>query len=227
MAQSIPAIPFKWPLLISLALAWCWSQIAWSVGANALAKSHRDKNYIKQLVGPAVDVHFHTQDVFDTGVIITAITALFAFGFTIFLSGFLIPSTRHIAIKYLRFHAYLLFFFDTWLLATLIAYTYFVAKRRVQITAYTGGYPLPQSSIYHAEQDSGLKFEYKELGYLKIVAILPWFTFLFTLIAAVIMYIASTIVEPTPYPAVDSSQAQETSPAEKEYATERKEPPSS
>ena len=81
MAQStyIPAIPLKWPLLISLALAWCWSQIAWSIGmsshlltsnhpthktlsgANALAKSHRDKNYIKQRVGPAATLYFHTQ----------------------------------------------------------------------------------------------------------------------------------------------------------------------
>ena len=108
---------------------------------------------------------FYLTDVFDTGVIITAITALFAFGFTIFLSGFLIPSKRHIAVKYLRFHAYLLFFFDTFLLATLIAYTDFVAKHSVQITAYVNGLPLPQSVVYQAEQASGLKFKYKEIGY--------------------------------------------------------------
>ena len=30
-------------------------------GANALAKSHKDENYIQQLVGPAVDLHFHIQ----------------------------------------------------------------------------------------------------------------------------------------------------------------------
>ena len=58
----------------------------------------------------------------------------------------------------------------------------------------------------------------KSLHYaVKIVAILPWFTFLFTLIAAVIMYIASTkTVEP-------AAAASETSPAEKEHGTEAQE----
>ena len=120
----------------------------------------------------------YTTDVYDTGVIITAISALFAFGFTIFLSGFLIPSTRHIAIKYLRFHAHLLFFFDSLLFATLLPYTSYVARRSVQIAT-----------------DVNPTLHYTT----KLVTILPWFTFLFTFIAATIMYIASTqTVEPAP-----------------------------
>lgn len=124
---------------------------------------------------PSNSILIYPTDAYTTGCVITAVTSLLAFGFTVFLLGFLIPSTRHIAIKYLRLHAYLLFFVDTWLLATLIAFTYFVAKRSVQITAYINGIPLPQAVIDHAEQTSGLKFKYRELLYRKSSPLLSCF----------------------------------------------------
>ena len=64
--------------LAALALSCAWGIIAMSTGINALAKSNAQKRALKHDVPAAVSVRIDTDDVLDSGIVVTVVCALIA-----------------------------------------------------------------------------------------------------------------------------------------------------
>ncbi|KAJ7040941.1 hypothetical protein C8F04DRAFT_1081077 [Mycena alexandri] len=186
--------PLKFPRLISLLLAWAWSLISLAVGINAFVKSNRDKSRIISEVPPPTTISLNTNDVFRAGVVVTVISAIIMVLCTIYIGLLVVDanarsgiSTRTLPLQYLS-----LGFFAIWLFATEIPVSLFVSTRSVKVSAAIGGLELPNSVIQTIERALGTKIAYKDFSYLKLIAILPWFAFLFTVVAAVVSFLASS-----------------------------------
>ncbi|KAJ7489128.1 hypothetical protein FB451DRAFT_1223809 [Mycena latifolia] len=186
-------IPLKFARLITLFLAWAWAVIALGVEINAFVKSNKDKDGIRKEVPRPTTVSIDTNDVFQSGVVVTTVVAVILFLCTVYIGLLLVDnsrrsglSTRTLVVQYLS-----LGFFAIWLLATQIPVTVFVATRSARVEAFIDGLKLPDSVVATIERALGAKTKYSSFGYLKLIAIIPWFTFLFTLIAAVVSFMAS------------------------------------
>ncbi|KAJ7677853.1 hypothetical protein DFH06DRAFT_561709 [Mycena polygramma] len=205
--MSSSAVPLKFPRLLTLFLAWAWSLISLAIGINAFVKSNRDKNRIKAQVPPPTDISINTSDVFAAGVVVTVISALILLLTTLYLAFLLLDhrrgrttqpsstsgfstrpstSTRTLTIQYAT-----LGFLAVSLFATQVAVSVFVAKRSARVGASINGVPLPANVLKTVERALNAKTRYRDFGYLKLLAILPWFTFLFTVIAAVTAFLAA------------------------------------
>jgi len=187
------APPMKTAVLGSLAMTFAWGVIAGSVGLNALIKSNQEKSRLRRAASPII-VNINSNDIRSSGIVLTTVTALIAVLSLIFLLMFLIRSKRPLLFssRFLRIQALLMAFTGTWLFATLIPYTLFFATRHANVTARLGNTPIPQSVIQQSQQALGATTIYKEIGYLRLVAILPWITLLFTFISAGVLFSASS-----------------------------------
>ncbi|KAJ6598189.1 hypothetical protein DFH09DRAFT_1356521 [Mycena vulgaris] len=186
-------IPFKFARLVSLFLAWAFAVISLGVGINAFVKSNQDKSEIRDQVPPPTTVSIDTNDVFQSGVVVTTISALIVVLCTLFLGLLFLDSsrrsglsTRTLVLQYLT-----LGFLVVWLFATQIPLTLFVATRSVKVEAFIDGIKLPDKFVTTIERALGAKTKYSSYDYLKLLAILPWFTLFFTFIAVVVTFVAS------------------------------------
>ncbi|KAF9456222.1 hypothetical protein BDZ94DRAFT_1315356 [Collybia nuda] len=189
------AIPMKAALFGALGMAWVWGTIAGCVGLNALIKSNQAQSKFKKTVPAGVSVDINVQDVFASGAVLTTVGALIAVLCSIFLTMLILPFTRSIATRSFRTQSLILAFCSTWLFASLVPFTDFFANRSAKVTATIGPLSLPPNVIKQAEQSSGSTSVYKEIDYLRLVAILPWITLLFAVIAAIVLFMASSRVE--------------------------------
>ncbi|KAJ7722873.1 hypothetical protein DFH07DRAFT_897770 [Mycena maculata] len=187
-------IPHKFPRLVTLFLAWAWAWIALGVGINAFVKSNKDKSAIKNQVPPPTTVSINTNDVFRAGVVVTTVSALIAVISTIYIGLLLFDSGRRsgISTRTLTVQYATLGFLAVWLFATQIPVTVFVATHSVQVSASIDGLTLGNGIVKTIEKALGAKTAYKDYNYLVLLAVLPWFTILFTLIAAVVSFLASS-----------------------------------
>ncbi|KAJ7097546.1 hypothetical protein C8R44DRAFT_811608 [Mycena epipterygia] len=192
MTNSI--IPLKFPRLITLCLAWAWALISLAIGINAFVKSNRDKNSIKNEVPPPTTVSIDTNDVFQSGVVVTTVSAVILVLCTLYIGLLLVDSSRRtgVSTRTLVVQYATLGFFALWLFAAQIPVTVFVATRSVKVAASIDGLPLPSSIVNTIERALGAKTKYSSYDYLKLLAILPWFAFLFTVVAAVVAFMASS-----------------------------------
>ncbi|KAF8870405.1 hypothetical protein CPB84DRAFT_1968126 [Gymnopilus junonius] len=142
----------------------------------------QDKHIVATAVpGPGAVVKINIQDVFIPGIFITIFSFLIAFFTLLFLIlTVLCPASfcRTFALQ-----GSILLLLALCLLVNLIVETIFIARRSAKVTASVGQVPVPQSVIEGVEQ-SGVKD----------AVILTWITFLFTIIASVILYIAASRV---------------------------------
>ncbi|KAJ7234755.1 hypothetical protein B0H12DRAFT_1327617 [Mycena haematopus] len=180
-------IPFKFPRIITLFLAWAWSIISLAVGINAFIKSNRDKNRLKNQVPPPATISINTNDVFRAGVVVTVISGLILVLTTVYIVLTVTISARTLRLQYIS-----LAFLAVWLFAAQIPVSLFVATRSAKVSAFIDGFPISDGVLQTIEQAIGAKTAYKDFNYLKLVAILPWFTFLFTLAAAIVIFLASS-----------------------------------
>ncbi|KAG6332669.1 hypothetical protein ID866_6423 [Astraeus odoratus] len=133
-----------------------------------------------------------TTDIFDVGAVLTAGCGLLAvlsalyFVFTWFAFGN--SSTS------LRIQSCTLFFCAVWLFATLVPFDLFFATRQASVSATLDGITVSQSIIQNIEEALGISPVYREQSFLKLVAILPWFAFLFAIIAGLILHVAASRV---------------------------------
>ncbi|KAJ7444591.1 hypothetical protein B0H11DRAFT_1880580 [Mycena galericulata] len=187
-------IPLKFPRLTTLFLAWAWAIISFGVEINAFVKSNRDKNNIKNSVPSPTVITLNTNDVFHAGIVVTVVSALIALLCTLYLALLLVDSSRRsgISTRTLSLQYLTLGFLAIWLLAAQIPVTLFYATRSVQVSASIGGIQVGSSIVKTIENALGAKTAYKDYDYLKLIAILPWFAFLFTLLAAIVSFLAST-----------------------------------
>ncbi|KAF5367289.1 hypothetical protein D9615_010452 [Tricholomella constricta] len=190
LSSSTAIIPLKAAVLGSLSMAWAWGVIAGSVGLNALIKSNQEKSRLKKSVPAPAVLTIDTDDVFQSGVVLTVVGALIAVLCSIFI--LMLFFTRGYAARSLRTQSLILAFCATWLLATLIPFTFFFATRSAKVSASIGGVELPASIIKQTEKALGSTSVYREIGYLRLVAILPWITILFTVIASGVLFTAGS-----------------------------------
>ncbi|KAG6872208.1 hypothetical protein C0995_011971 [Termitomyces sp. Mi166 len=173
-------------------MTWAWGVIAGSVGLNALIKSNQEKSRLRRLVPAGTTVNIDDHDVFSSGAVVTTVGALIAVLCAIFI--FMQISTRHLAARSLRIQSFLLAFCSAWLFATLVPFTDFFAKRSAKVTAFLGGQQLPDALVKQAENAFGATSIYRHLSYLRLLAILPWITLIFTIITSVVLFISGSSV---------------------------------
>jgi len=208
----------KTAVLSSLAMAWAWGVIAGSVGLNALIKSNQEKTRLRKSVPAPAEVTINTNDVLRTGIVLTVAGAVIAVVCSFFILILFIA--RRTAVRTFVAQSFILAFCATWLLATLIPFTYYFATRSAKVTASIGGIPLPDSIVKGAEEALGSTSVYRKIPYLRLVAILPWITVFFTILAAAVVFVAAdrasgtaheTIVEEKPAsatpPTADNAEA--------------------
>jgi len=188
--ENSGAVPLRNAILGTLAMTWAWGVIAGSVGLNALIKSNQQKSRFRKTIPPPTVITINTNDVFTSGIVLTTVCATIVVICTIYFLLLALSPTRFT--RTLRIQGGILAFFATWLFATLVPFTLFVARRSAKITARIGNIQLPDSVIQGAEKEFGTTSVYRQIGYLRLVAILPWFAFLFTVIAAVVQFHAAS-----------------------------------
>jgi len=187
------------PRLISLSLAFAFSFISGSVGLNALIKSNQQKSAIRKDLPAGTSVNVNDNDVFRSGVVITTISALIVVLSFIYILMLLLSRRKDTASsrltrlseRSLPFQWISLAFCAVWLFATQIPFTHFFATRSAQVHAFVGNVEIPPSFVQTVQNQLGLTSVYKKIGYLRLLAILPWFAFLFTTIAAGVCFLAS------------------------------------
>ena len=200
--------------LAALALSCAWGIISLSTGINALAKSDSQKRALKHAVPAVVSVRIDTDDVLDSGIVVTVVCGLIAlvsflsllhalfFRFRIAKRG---DASRPLHTRHApRAGALLLAFLSVWLFATLVPFTDFVANRSAKVTATLGGTALSPQEIQAYQDALGLTSVYHKLGYrayprleykymladcIRVVVtatVLPWITLLFASLASLL-----------------------------------------
>ncbi|KAF9456221.1 hypothetical protein BDZ94DRAFT_1229946 [Collybia nuda] len=185
------SVPLKTLRIAALSIAWSWAIVASGVGLNALIEANRSQAALKGRVDPPTVITIDVSDVHVSGIVATTASVLIGVLTFNFVAMMFLPQTRALATRTLRLQAYALCFCCVWLFSCLVPFTLFFATRRADVRAHIGPLELPQSLIHSMEEKSGSTSVYKELSYLRLVAILPWFTLLFTSLAAFVLFKAA------------------------------------
>ncbi|KAF9269777.1 hypothetical protein L218DRAFT_1072555 [Marasmius fiardii PR-910] len=187
------------PRLISLFLAWAWGIIAGSVALNAIVKSNQSKSRLRRVLPGNARVDIDTDDVLDSGAVVAVVCALIAVLCTIYLLLLLSTFSKNSRLarvsraseSTLPIQWMTLAFCAVWVFATQIPFTVFFANNSARIRASIGNLVISQEQIAIFERLLGVTSVYRHLDYLRLVAIMPWFTILFTAIAAVVCFVAA------------------------------------
>jgi len=134
-------------------------------------------------------------DVYHSGIVLTTVCALIALLSLIYLALTLCSGSRPtgrapLATRTLPLQSATLAFCSLWLFATVIPFTDFFANNEAKVTAFAGSMQIPSVTIQGAEAALGATTVYRHIDYLRLVAILPWFTVLFSSIASVVLFLA-------------------------------------
>ncbi|KAF8838186.1 hypothetical protein BDN67DRAFT_971941 [Paxillus ammoniavirescens] len=174
----------------ALFLSFTFSVIGGSVGLNAYVKSNQERSYIHHAASSGgASVTINANDVFSAGAVITTVCALLALLSAISVAFMWCPIQNKRF--WFRSQSCALFFCSIWLFVTLIPFDYFFTNREAQVTATLGGVPVSDSTLKHVEQVLGVTPVYRDLDYLKLVAILPWFALIFSVISGVLLHISA------------------------------------
>ncbi|KAF8699457.1 hypothetical protein AX14_000947 [Amanita brunnescens Koide BX004] len=185
--KTIPQSPLWLARLTALGLAWSWAIVA--VGINALVKSNQLKAYVKHVVPSPTLVVINDNDIFQAGVVATSISAVIAVLCTLLI---LLHLRGPLSSTALRVQGASLGFCAVWLFSVLVPLTQFYRTRSAIVDASIGGVSLPDEAVQTVERALGLTNRYKDLFFLRLLAILPWFAFLFTTIASVLLFVAAS-----------------------------------
>ncbi|KAF7303861.1 hypothetical protein MIND_00616000 [Mycena indigotica] len=184
--------PLKFPRLVSLLLAGAWGAISLGIAINAYVKQHDDKQQaLSEARGP-VKVHLNTSDLFASGTVVTVVCGIIMVLCFVFTGVLLLDSNARssIATRSLPIQFVSLGFLAVWLFASQIAVSNIIVMRSIKVSASIDGISVPDSVLKTVERALGAKTAYKGYDYLKLLAILPWFTVVFTLAAAVVSFMA-------------------------------------
>ncbi|KAA1472763.1 hypothetical protein DENSPDRAFT_851136 [Dentipellis sp. KUC8613] len=171
--------------LIALSLSFAFGVIGGSVGLNGLIKGNQSKSHLRRIVPPGVTVDINTNDVFRSGVVVTTIGALIAV-----LSLIALLATFAAPTRLARPQGFFLAFCALWLFATIIPFDVFFANNSAKVKAFLNGVQLPPQAVQAVQGQLGVSSRYKDMHYLRLVAIIPWFTILFAAIAAGVLLAA-------------------------------------
>ncbi|RDB16466.1 hypothetical protein Hypma_002818 [Hypsizygus marmoreus] len=210
--MSSPAAPLKTARLATLALCWAWAIVLSGLGLNALVEANRSKSGIKKKVPAPTVVTIDDSDALTSGIVLTTGSVLTAVLASNFFLMMLFPPMKALATRTLKLQAFAFIFCITWLVACAVPFTYFYNTRHAIVRAFVGGVELPHTVIEALEKKSGSTSVYKELDYLRWLAIISWITILFTIIATAVLFKASsqaTKISPTIVPGVSQYEEKE------------------
>ncbi|EDR09850.1 uncharacterized protein LACBIDRAFT_325712 [Laccaria bicolor S238N-H82] len=165
---------------------WAFGVISVGVGAHAWVKSHQEKRAVKAAVVAPTVVSINTHDVDTAGIVVTV-----ACGIT---AAFSAISALLLFLKHTRFflaQSIGLCLCAIWIFAGLVAFDFYFHTRSARVTATVGGIAVPQAIINSVEKQLGVTGVYNQLEYLRLVAIIPWFTLLFTIIGSIIFAVSA------------------------------------
>jgi hypothetical protein len=137
--------------------------------------------------GTSLDVDRH--DITTAGEVSAAVQGII--GGLAVLSAYAVLNRAKIRPKFLVILGSLLSFASIWLLSVTIAFTVIFATRSARVAAFLGSVQLPQSMVDAQARALGVSPVYKDQSYLLHAAIVPWFTWLFTTVAAVSVLLES------------------------------------
>jgi len=154
-----------------------------------------------------VILNSYIQDIYNAGVAATTAAILIAVASFTFFVAPMLPFTRNIAAKTQRLQGFVFVFTSIFLFSAMIPYMVFFANRSAGVSATIGGVPLPASIIKGVEAQTGVTSVYSKISYcesnthlqssalmlailVKIFAVVPWFTFLFSVISAIVLLTA-------------------------------------
>ncbi|ESK93370.1 hypothetical protein Moror_1781 [Moniliophthora roreri MCA 2997] len=184
-------VPLKVPLFISLFLAWAWSIISAAAGLNALVKSNDSEKRLRNRLPSNATINIDSDDILHAGIVSTVVSLLIAVLCTIYLGLLLVKQLNRLFNASLPFQSISLAFCAVWLFAVQIPLTVFFANNEAKVTASFGPIPLTQEIIQSIARSLGVSPAYRDIDYLRLLAIFPWFTILFTSIFAVVSFMAS------------------------------------
>ncbi|KAI6121077.1 hypothetical protein F5141DRAFT_1022113 [Pisolithus sp. B1] len=187
--MSSPAQPWRIQRLGTLFLSFAFAVVGLGVSINARIKANQAVKEVYNAAPQGAVVNVNTKDISDAGSVVLAGCALQVVLSALFIIFVFFP--RRTTALSLRIQGWLLYFCGLWLLATLIPFDVFFATRQAKVSATLDGISVPTAEIQNIEQTLGLSPYYKDASYLKLVAILPWFAFLFAVIAGVILQVAA------------------------------------
>ncbi|KAI6026654.1 hypothetical protein PISMIDRAFT_676103 [Pisolithus microcarpus 441] len=187
--MSSSAQPLRLQRLGTLFLSFAFAVVGLGVSINARVKANQAVNEVYGAAPNGATVNVNTKDISDVGSVVLAGCALQVVLSALFIVFVFFP--RRTTALFLRIQGWSLYFCGLWLLATLIPFDVFYATRQAQVSATLDGISVPTAEIQSIEQALGLSPYYKDASYLKLVAILPWFAFLFAVIAGFVLQLAA------------------------------------
>ncbi|KAF8147982.1 hypothetical protein B0H34DRAFT_270310 [Crassisporium funariophilum] len=179
--------------VMALSLAWCWGVIGAAVGLNALIKSNKQIDAAKHAIPAPTVITIDTRDVSIPGILSSTASLLIVLFTTLFLSMTLARPKSFRTTFVLQ--GVLLATCALWLFVVLVPMTLFYARRAARVQAFLDGVQLPDGVVLTVQKALGFTSVYRNIPYLSFATILPWFTFLFTSIAAIALFKAASHVD--------------------------------
>ncbi|KAF8266234.1 hypothetical protein EI94DRAFT_1586480 [Lactarius quietus] len=187
--------PLKKQRLVAIAITWAWFVVSACVGLNALIKSNQAQTHDRKLAPQGVTLEFHINDIYQPGVVLTSVCAAVAVILSKFFIVTLIWPKR--STNSLKIQAWILIFFNAWLLATQIPFTVFTATRSAKIDAFLDGQQLPAATVQAAIAAEGQSAKYNKLHSNVLLSVFPWIALLFnTMLISILFAAARRRVEP-------------------------------
>ncbi|KAK2459965.1 hypothetical protein APHAL10511_007971 [Amanita phalloides] len=149
------------------------------------------KNDVKRIVPSPTIVTIDDNDILQAGAVVTSVSALIAVLCALLVLFHLRAPLSSTA---LRFQGFLLAFCAIWLFSALVPFTHFYRTRSAIVSAHIGGVSLPDSTVNKVERALGLTSRYRDIHFLRLAAILPWFAFLFSVITSIMLFVAASRV---------------------------------
>jgi len=167
-------------------------------GIYALFDLIQEVSDIEQQVAPPTVVSINVNDICNLGFITTTLSgsiAIFCPVFILLMSLARRPRRVKPSLFISRVPFLVLGGYALWLFTAQAGLTHIFRTRSALV--YADGVELPDSVVQTIVEPLGVDNEYRHIGYLLPAVILPWFTVLFTVIAAIVAFLASGQVPPT------------------------------
>ncbi|EAU86654.1 hypothetical protein CC1G_07312 [Coprinopsis cinerea okayama7 len=208
MTQEV--IPLKTARIVTLQLTAALATVAACIGLHALVKSNQSKTALRSRVSPPTRLVIDTSSIQNSGIVATVGNILLAsFAFISFCITFL-PFLRRWANKTLRLQAGLIAFSAVWVFVCMIPFMKYFVNDHASISAFIGETRLPDSLVQSMQEKSGHSTRYKDMWYLRLLAIFPWLSIASAIITVPVLLKAASATASTTPATEESSSAKET-----------------
>jgi len=175
--------------LIALFFTFDFAVVGAALLIRAFITSNNQVRDLRAAIPRGTVLNVNRHDITTAGQVSAAVQGIIV-GLAV-LSAYAVLNRSKIRPKSLVILGSLLSFTSIWLLSVTIAFTVIFATKSARVSASLGGVQLPQSIIDAQARALGVSSVYKDQSYLLHAAIISWFTWLFTTIAAVSVFLKS------------------------------------